>query len=38
MLKSWHEAAWEDYLYWQVQDWKTLKRINSLIRDIERNR
>ena len=33
----WHEEAWEDYLYWQMQDKKTLKRINSLIKDIERN-
>ena len=29
--------AWEDYLYWQTQDKKTLKRINQLIQDIERN-
>ena len=29
--------AWEDYLYWQTQDKKTLKRINRLIKDIERN-
>jgi toxin YoeB len=33
----WHDAAWADYLYWQTQDKKTLKRINQLIRDIERN-
>ena len=31
------EAAWADYLYWQTQDKKTLKRINELIKDIERN-
>jgi len=31
------ERAWEDYLYWQTQDKKTLKKINSLIQDIERN-
>lgn len=37
MKKIWHERAWEDYLYWQTQDKKTLKRINSLIQDIERN-
>lgn len=37
MKKIWHEKAWEDYLYWQTQDKKTLKRINSLIQDIERN-
>lgn len=33
----WHDAAWADYLYWQQQDKKTLKKINQLIRDIERN-
>lgn len=37
MIKSWHDTAWEDYLYWQNQDKKTLKRINALVRDIERN-
>ena len=31
------EDAWEDYLYWQTQDKKTLKRINQLLQDIERN-
>ncbi|MCI5158826.1 MAG: Txe/YoeB family addiction module toxin [Candidatus Electrothrix sp. AUS1_2] len=30
------EDAWEDYLYWQQADKKTLKRINRLIRDIQR--
>jgi|TARA_R110002124_G_scaffold111348_2_gene265061 toxin YoeB len=30
------ENAWEDYLYWQKTDKKTLKRINLLIRDITR--
>ena len=35
--KIWSDEAWEDYLYWQTQDKKTLKRINLLIRDIERN-
>jgi len=28
---AWTEAAWSDYLYWQTQDRKTLKRINKLI-------
>ena len=28
---------WEDYLYWQTQDKKTLKKINQLIKDIMRN-
>lgn len=31
------EQAWEDYLYWQTQDKKTLRRINSLLQDIIRN-
>ena len=35
--KIWSDDAWNDYLYWQVQDRKTLKRINDLIKDIERN-
>jgi toxin YoeB len=30
------EKAWEDYLYWQQTDKKILKRINLLIRDIQR--
>lgn len=29
--------AWEDYLWWQLQDRKILKRINTLIADIARN-
>ena len=32
-----HDIAWEDYLYWQNQDKKTLKKINSLIKSIVRN-
>ena len=35
--KIWSDDAWEDYLYWQTQDRKTLKRINALIKDIERS-
>ena len=35
--KIWSDDAWNDYLFWQMQDKKTLKRINVLIRDIERN-
>jgi len=31
------EKAWEDYLFWQKTDKKTLKRINMLLRDIVRN-
>ncbi len=34
---SFKQKAWEDYLYWQTQDKKTLKRINQLIKDIQRN-
>lgn len=33
----WTEEAWEDYLYWQRQDRKTLKRVNQLVRDIQRS-
>ena len=33
----WDEHAWEDYLWWQAQDRKTLKRVNALIRDIALN-
>ncbi|MCH5289428.1 MAG: type II toxin-antitoxin system YoeB family toxin, partial [Treponema sp.] len=29
--------GWDDYLYWQAQDKKTLKKINRLLADIERN-
>lgn len=29
----WTDAAWQDYVYWQGQDKKTLKRINKLIAD-----
>ena len=32
------ENAWEDYLYWQKNDKKILKRINKLIKDIQRNK
>ena len=37
MNKLWTDDGWTDYLYWQSQDKKTLKRINELIKDIERN-
>ena len=30
--------GWDDYLWWQRQDRKLLKRINHLIRDVMRNR
>ena len=34
---QWDFDAWEDYLYWQGQDKKILKRINQLVKDICRN-
>jgi len=36
MRLLWEERAWEQYCYWQKQDKKILKRINSLIKDIQR--
>ena len=36
MKKIWFDEAWEDYIYWQTQDKKKLKRINLLLKDIER--
>ncbi|PMR67265.1 Txe/YoeB family addiction module toxin [Halomonas heilongjiangensis] len=36
MMLTWAGNAWEDYLYWQARDKKTLKRINALIKDIRR--
>ena len=35
-LLSWTKEAWSDYVYWQGQDKKTLKRINTLIIDTQR--
>ena len=37
MRKVWSDEAWEDYLYWQSQDKKTLKKINRLLKSIDRN-
>ena len=37
MQKAWTDLAWEEYLYWQTQDRKTLRRINNILRDIDRN-
>ena len=37
MNKLWSDKAWDDYLNWQSQDKKTLRKINDLIKDIERN-
>lgn len=37
MHKNWFDEAWDDYLYWQTQDKKALKRINTILKDIERH-
>jgi toxin YoeB len=37
MIKSWDDEAWDDYLYWQAQDKRTLKKIHDLLKDIDRN-
>ena len=37
MVKIWSDRAWEDYVYWQKQDRKTLSRINQLLKDIDGN-
>jgi toxin YoeB len=37
MYKVWHDKAWEEYVEWQTEDKKTLKRINLLLKDIERH-
>lgn len=37
MNKDWTDNAWEEYLYWQQNDKKTLKRINKILEDIDRN-
>ncbi len=37
MRLAWYEDAWDDYVWWQTQEKKTLKRINALIRDAQRS-
>lgn len=37
MIKAWSDEAWEDFEYWLKQDKKTLKKILTLLKDIERN-
>ena len=37
MRLLWEDRAWDEYLYWQTQDKKMLKRINALIADIKRS-
>lgn len=37
MNKAFTDIGWEDYLYWQTEDRKTLRKINTLLKDIEGN-
>ena len=37
MRKVWDDEAWDDYLKWQEEDRKTLRKINKLILSIERD-
>lgn len=37
MNKAFTDIGWEDYLYWQTENRKTLRKINTLLKDIERN-
>jgi len=37
MNKVFSDVGWTDYVYWQTQDKKTLRRINMLLQDVERN-
>jgi toxin YoeB len=34
---SFKDSGWADYLYWQAKDKKTLKKINALLKDIDRS-
>ena len=36
MILAWARQAWDDYLYWQQKDKKIVRRINTLIREIQR--
>jgi addiction module toxin, txe/yoeB family len=37
MKISWNNKAWEEYVKWQSEDKKVVKKINELIKDIEKN-
>ena len=37
MRKIWHDKAWNDYIGWLNKDKATLKKINRLLQDIDRN-
>ena len=34
---SFSPTGWDEYLHWQMQDKKTLRRINQLLKDIQRS-
>lgn len=33
----WHDNAWEEYCSWQMEDKKTLRKLNAIIKDIQRS-
>jgi len=37
MRLLWNEQSWEDYCYWQEKDRRMVKRINALLKDMQRN-
>jgi toxin YoeB len=37
MNKIWHDKAWDEYVKWQTEDKRTLRRINDLLKDIDRH-
>jgi toxin YoeB len=37
MNKVWHDKAWDEYIEWQKHDKKTIRRINDLLKDIDRH-
>lgn len=37
MRKNWEDVSWEEYIYWQSKDKKVLNKINSILKDIDRN-
>ncbi len=37
MKKAWHDKAWAEYEYWQEENRRMVKKINVLLKDIERN-
>lgn len=37
MRKIWHDDAWEEYIQWQTKDKRVMKKINTLLKDIDRH-